>query len=353
MSLVHSPQPLLPRTNTPRVPKVHFKLPVLKKSAPTVSVTNANAARSNTSGILLASVAEVTSPSSVPFPSTPIPCPPPRKRAVSEHNYDAEEDVACLAENSGVTRRSVSHTEILRRRAKSCLAASFFHHNSHLGRKPPPPSEKPTVPEKTGKAAKSVKRPVARRESMSAGTPTGKTNRKARRFQADAHFLASMHSSIASHVRMRMNSGGPSDDCAEQDLLLAERIWQTLFDMGYKPVPLEAACAAAAPSPSNSQSSPPPAKDPAREAAERAARRTMAASSTPISLDRAHEDPLAPPGILTVPQLVAVLILRHHDRATTRPRSTGKNCVDETLGRSPLSASFVPPTEPYTVPSSG
>ncbi|KAI0333058.1 hypothetical protein GY45DRAFT_1217950, partial [Cubamyces sp. BRFM 1775] len=335
-----SQHPLFTRTNAPRLPKVHFKLPILKKSPPTVSVTNTNAARTNTSGILLSSsLPEVTPQSSIPFPSSPIPCPSPRKRALSEEgyvssDYDLEKGLPAAKETKTTTQpagRHVSHADIVRRRHKSCLSASYFHHNSHLARKTSASSEnteKPAIPAPSPAQVIPIHRPVARRESMSTGTSTGKDLRRARRLIADAQFLASMHSSIASQVRTHVGAPDTRDDLIAQDALLVERIWHTLVDMGYKPVPLEA-------SPTAPSASPP---DSAREAAERAARKTAAAvASTPISSDRVQDITLTPTGVLAVPQLVAVLTMRHRDRSTTRPRSAAKKRAEVPLSRSPLS----------------
>ena len=242
--------------------------------------------------------------------------------------------------------RHVSHADIVRRRHKSCLAASYFHHNSYLARKTSASSEnaeKPATPASTPAQALPIHRPVARRESMSAGTSTGKDLRRTRRLVADAQFLASMHSSIASQVRMRVTEADARDDLIAQDALLVERIWHTLVDMGYKPVPLESAPVAPSASPPNA----------AREAAERAARKTAAAvASTPISSGRVQDVTLAPSGVLAVPQLVAVLTMRHRDRSTTRPRSAAKKRAEVPLSRSPLSTTILP-SEPSVSPSSG
>ncbi|KAI8974196.1 hypothetical protein BD414DRAFT_183966 [Trametes punicea] len=364
MNLVHAPtptqHPLFTKTNTPRLPKIQFKLPIIgRKSAPTVSVTNTNVARTtHPSGILLSapSLPEVATPSSIPFPSSPIPCPSPRKRAASEDGYvfnDVDEKTPAAGEDLLEAQATpiasphhVSRSDILRRRHKSCLAASFFHHDAHLARKPPTPpakAERPVIPA----SEQATKRPVARRESMSAGTPTGKNIRKARRALADAQFLASVHSSIASHIRARMDGAWADDDYAAQDALLVERIWHALVDMGCKPVPLQGG--------TDSATSPSCSGDLAREAAERAARRTAAAACTPISVDRVQDIPLAPTGILAVPQLVAILTMRHRDRTTTRPRSAAKKRADEPLSRSPLSTTVIPPSasEPCPLLSSG
>ncbi|OJT08553.1 hypothetical protein TRAPUB_559 [Trametes pubescens] len=354
MSLVYAPTPTRPartplfaRTNTPRFPKVSFKLPVLKKSAPTVSVTNENVARTNASGTLSVPLAEIpaASPSSVPFPSSPIPCPSPRKRSTSENGfYSSGEEPQLLAfpgmdSTEPQTARAVSHTDILRNRSKSCLAASFFHRDANLARKAASSKDKAAAPEQP------VKRAATRRESMSAGTPTGKSTRKAKRALADAQLLASVHGTLASLVRTRMNAAGGHDECTAQDALLVERIWNNLVDMGYRPIPIETNSAAP-----SSTSSP----DPARDAAERAARRTMTASSTPISLDRAQAVSIMPTGELAVPQLVAVLTMRHRDRSTTRPRAAGKKRVDASPSRSPLSTtSFPVSTNEFVPPSSG
>ncbi|KAI0761492.1 hypothetical protein BD413DRAFT_617015 [Trametes elegans] len=280
MSLVCAHQPLFTKTNAPRLPNVHFKLPVLKKSAPTVSVTNTNAARSNTSGIVLSTVQAPAS--SVPFPSAPIPCPPPRKRSVSEDGYVMVEDDMQIEDETprvilNTSARQVSRTDIT----------------------PVTPDKPQALPEKE------AKRVTGRRESMSAGnsTPTGKTIRKTRRALADAQFLASLHSSIASHVRARMDVHGEVDDYTTQDALLVDRIWRTLVDMGYKPVPLDAGSEMSPPS----TLTPSPSIDVAREAAERAARRTMSVSTTHVPPDLVQGLPLAPMGTLPMPQLMTHL----------------------------------------------
>ena len=204
------------------------------------------------------------------------------------------------------------------------------------------------------------RRPAARRESISAGNPSGRTVRKARRVVADAQFLASMHSSIALRVRSSIENGTmtpsprSSDEYAAQDALLVERIWHTLVDMGYKPVPLDNASPAPAPSipapPSN------PSQDAAREAAERAARRTQALSAPPFSFERVQD--IASPahgGVLPGPQLVATLIMRHRERAATRPkrRALGDGPRPQPVSRSPLSKSAMssPPPPPTISPS--
>ncbi|KAH9857426.1 hypothetical protein C2E23DRAFT_273325 [Lenzites betulinus] len=339
MNLVHAPtparQPLCNRTNAPRFPKVYFKLPIFKKSAPTVSITNTNAARTNTSAIPTSTFSPlsevVVSPQSfVPFPSSPIPCPPPRQRSASEEGYCSNSELQDLAfpgeketEMQTATSRHGSHTDIHRRRSKSCLPASFLQRDAKQ-RKNRIASEKPAVPQRP------ATRVAARRESMSAGNPTRKAVRKAKRLVADAQFLASIHSTIASGVRARIHTDGGSDEYTAQDALLVDRIWRTLVDLGYQPVPIESSTAAPS-------SLPPISEDPVREAAERAARRTVAASSLPTPLDPAHDMPLIPSGELAVPQLVAILTMRHRDRSTTRPRSAAKSRADKSPARSPLS----------------
>ncbi len=393
MQLVHSPSsvshPFSPRANahTTRSLKVHFKLPVIKKASATVSVTNTNAARVDTNvsqpaGISFPAVScPAPSASCVPFPSSPIPC-PSRKRAISEDSYEqqdgertgdaGEDDVMDVDEpqSKGSAlpfHRRIAHIDILRRRSKSSvLASSYFHSDSHSHshsvRKTHHTSDQPVE----GPPAR--KRPAVRRESMSAGTPTPRIMRKTKRVLADAQFLASMHSSIAMQVRMRISNDDAEsgDECASQDAVLVERIWHALVDMGYKPVPLNdssppgiAPAPSSSPSPSDSTgpSSQPSttAMDPAREAAERAARRTMAvSSSTSFALDRVQDFPLTATGTLSVPQLVAVLTMRHRDRSTTRPRSASKvqrRAPGEDPGtpsRSPLSSS--PVINPMPVP---
>ncbi|KAJ2986243.1 hypothetical protein NUW54_g9850 [Trametes sanguinea] len=82
------------------------------------------------------------------------------------------------------------------------------------------------------------------------------------------------------------------------------------------------------------------AHDPAREAAERAARRTTAATSTPISADRVQDVPLTFTGVLNMPQLVATLTMRHRDRMSSRPRSAYKKRI------------AVPPPSPLSLATS-
>ncbi|CDO75027.1 hypothetical protein BN946_scf184640.g2 [Trametes cinnabarina] len=365
MNVVHvpsmTPHPLFSRTNTPRTPKVHFKLPT-KKGVPTVSLTNANAARTTDASDNLNSTPfapNAALQSSIPFPSSPIPCPTPRKRAASEEHHGPtdmafseieldSEDMNAKANAATPSARHISRTDIVRRRNKSCLAASFFHHDSYLARKAPPTLPTPSDKHATQSSEQAVKRSVARRDSMSAGTPSSKNIRKARRLLADAHFLASVHVSIASHIHARpktYDAGSRDPDYAAQDTMLVERIWHTLIDMGYKPVPL-------AKDPSSPAAT--DACDPAREAAERAARRTTASTSTPISADRVQEVALEPTGVLSMPQLVAILTMRHRDRTTTRPRSASKKRLATPPSPSPLSMTVSSTAADLSVlPSSG
>ncbi|KAI0738071.1 hypothetical protein C8Q80DRAFT_1080879, partial [Daedaleopsis nitida] len=357
-----SSRPLSVKTkaNPARPLKVHFKLPVTK-AFPTVSVTNANAACVHTVHSPADFPVSVSSPSTIPFPSSPIPC-PSRKRAISEDAYDSQDD-----HDTGMDQpmdvdepepeprgnvlpfhRRISHIDILRRRSRSCLATSFFHSDVHSSRKPHHAHahvpDRPAPPlHSHSHEGPAKKKPAIRRESMSAGTPpSSRTARKAKRVLADAQFLASMHCSIAQQVRSRMNDGKATgvDECAAQDAVLVERIWRTLLDMGYKPVPIDDSN----PAPGTPAPSPPPLSpnsNPAREAAERAARRTLAVSSTPLV---AQDLPQGPAETLSVPQLVAVLTMRHRDRSTTRPRSASKKRIgDERPSRSPLSAVVLPP----------
>ncbi|KAI1785608.1 hypothetical protein LXA43DRAFT_899338 [Ganoderma leucocontextum] len=395
-----SPKPFSSRTNalTTRSLKVHFKLPVIRKASPTVSVTNTNAARASTALSTsseakpsLPVLQEVLSPTanSIAFPSSPIPC-PSRKRAHSDDSYDsrdgADEPVHVAAVetpqrtqgNTTPFHRRISHIDILRRRSKSCLAASYFHSDSTLPRAEPVPQAPQPFPTEDVEMPDSLpeppakRRPATRRESMIAGNPLGRTVRKARRVVADAQFLASMHSSIALRVRTSIeNDGTPTprspDEYAAQDALLVERIWHTLVDMGYKPVPLDNVSpplplappivVSASPVPTQgapSPSPPNPTRDAAREAAERAARRTQAVSSAPFNFERVQDIASSPQGgILPGPQLVATLIMRHRER-TTRPkrRALGDGPRPQPVSRSPLSksATSLPPS-PTASPS--
>ncbi|EJF58012.1 hypothetical protein DICSQDRAFT_139839 [Dichomitus squalens LYAD-421 SS1] len=393
-SAAPSSKPLSSKANTrtTRPLKVHFKLPVIQKASPTVSVTNANAARASTalsansetqSSAPVLSEARSAPTNSVAFPSSPIPC-PSRKRAHSDDGYDSSsgEDEAATVEARPRTKdnalpfhRRISHIDILRRRSKSCLASSYFHSDSASPRdKPLPqilqafPSEDVDMADQSTPQPPMKRRPVARRESMSAGNPSGRTVRKARRVVADAQFLASMHSSIALRVRTRTENNttvtrGP-DEYAAQDALLVERIWHTLIDMGYKPVPLEDASPISSSVPTSTfvaaeptqHSLPPIARDAAREVAERAARRTQAVLSPSFTFDRAQDiAPSSGNGVLPVPQLIATLIMRHRERAATRPkrRALGDGPRPQPVSRSPLSrsATSLPPSAVSLVPT--
>ncbi|KAI0718561.1 hypothetical protein C8T65DRAFT_80204 [Cerioporus squamosus] len=239
--------------------------------------------------------------------------------------------------------RRISQIDIFRRRSKSCLATSYFHRDSQQSRRSYHGPDKP-VPPPHGPEQPARKRPAVRRESMSAGNPLPKTVRKTKRVVADAAFLASLHSSIALQVRTRLDNGVASqgDEYATQDALLVERVWHALVDLGYKPVPLDA------PSPVSPDPTPATSLDPAREAAERAARRTKAVSSGPYVFG---PQDLPPPssGPVPVPQLVASLIMRHRDRTSVRPRSASKKRAgnQQPTSRSPLSQ-FATPLHPMT-----
>ncbi|TFK80503.1 hypothetical protein K466DRAFT_375645 [Polyporus arcularius HHB13444] len=343
LAVAPAQHPFSSKTNllTTRSLKVHFKLPVIKKAAPTVSVTNTTAACVPTA---LQPVTDL-SPSCVPFPSSPTPC-PSRKRAISEDGYvlrdgseegeDQPMDVDEPSETQGSTaalHHRISHNDVFRRRSKSCVHRDSQHsRRSHHG------PDKPVLPPH-GPDQPARKRPAVRRESMSAGNPLPKTVRKAKRVVADAQFLASLHSSIALQVRTRID-GGEGDECATQDALLVERIWHALIDLGYKPVPLDE------PSPLSVASTQPTTAtslDPVREAADRAARRTKAVSCGPFTFGP-QDLPPASSGPVPVQQLVASLILRHRDRTAARPRSASKTRAGgkHLASRSPLSQSATP-----------
>lgn len=315
---------------------------------PPLPLDTANVARTNTSSPLsVIPLAEVptASPSSVPFPSSPIPCPSPRKRSTSENGFYSSEEPQLLAfpgkdSMEPHTARAVSYTDIIRNRSKSCLAASFFHRDANLARKTPPPTGKAVAPEQPAKRA------ATRRESMSAGTPTGKSTRKAKRALADAQLLASVHGpGPGAHERRRCPRRMHGAGCAPRRADLEHSSRHGVPPNSYRdklcdatfllfPSRLTRPCARA-------------------EAAERAARRTMTASSTPISLDRAQAVSIMPTGELAVPQLVAVLSMRHRDRSTTRPRlAPGKKRADTSPSRSPLSTTSFPISLDNSVPPS-
>ncbi|KAH9923700.1 uncharacterized protein BXZ73DRAFT_103746 [Epithele typhae] len=395
MQLVQSPSPipmphrLSSRTNAPstRSLKVHFKLPVIKKASPTVSITNANAAARL--GVLSV-CADVPQPAAISFPSAPVPIPASsRKRALSDFGHGAPNVVGARAgygdDGENTTKanalpfhRRISHIDIIRRRSNSCVPGSIFPTDAQLPQEqlhavafPSTPSSTPTSSSKSSTPslppfAGSRKRPAGRRESMSAGTPPP-PSRKARRVVADAAFLAAMHSSIALHIRARLSrlaesisaaAGSDDDVLSAQDAVLVDRIWHNLVDMGYRPPPPPSPTAPASTEESahhaieQSQATT-TAADRARAAAERAARRTLEAQAS-----RPAQDLPLQPAVLPVPQLVATLIMRHRDRAAVRPRSSSssrKRAVEEDLltppsprrRRSPLSTTFLPSNSPF------
>ncbi|KII89522.1 hypothetical protein PLICRDRAFT_41149 [Plicaturopsis crispa FD-325 SS-3] len=288
-----------------RLPYPRFSLSRPRKASPTLALSHANAnATCITTNIHSEPTTPISSNSStvatlpmplpvrprtrtndIPFPSSaPIACPP--STAFPTSDDDDAMDVCELPTQHPESPPSSPHPP--RRRASSSL---------------------PTQHRPASKRARKTR-------SASASSYRGK------RRAADLQFLATVHRSLLWRLRddggYRMDSGARMDmdtghaDGAEegkgegkgstltaQDRILVKRIWHSLVEQGCRPVLLDAT-----PVPSPAPTRPPSPTTP---------------TPTP-ELPRASTSSAPDAPVMSMPQLVAALILRHHDAAPVRRR---------------------------------
>jgi len=369
--------PSRPRADYRKKKQPHLTVITSTKAEPTVSITNTNAI--STGGTcLLPSPTELSNIQSyIPFPSS---------TSIPRHSHGQSG-----SDENELPRR----TGIQRRRASACLSSPchnlekpIVHTRSHsasspvvfvlnldtlIPAAPPTPVSKPKLP---------VKRPYV-------PSPKAiKRARKSRKQNIDLHFIATMHRSIAMCLR---NDSRPRSTIVEQEHLLVERLWRNLLGQGCKPIlqldanpsistpnglsceavrlnPVEMQIEASPiplrsglPSPPPSPTSCTPKSAMHRSPEARSASQIELASPIPVlpcspTFAAPTALPLSPPPtpsltsegplpeILTMPQLVASLILRHNDRKAGRPRSapkSGDTSKKKVAKPSPLSMTYI------------
>ncbi|EPQ50661.1 hypothetical protein GLOTRDRAFT_133771 [Gloeophyllum trabeum ATCC 11539] len=287
-------------------------------------------------------------PSSIPFPSAPIPVPtrtpdheyPPKRTPFAPYTLDDLENAASNDQLYGnVNEKSVSfdsspwHVQLHRRRSQSCLVQTFFHDENN---QPDPPRR----PWRTRKdAARTRATSHSARAPMFIPTPepqpvvivkSPKERKASKKAQADMRFLAAVYRSLKWFIDYReledalaedSESTAQGGEMTEQDRIFLCRLYENLVHQGCQPILLNVSCPSnptplCSPDSSRSSVSPQAVDIPA----------SPVLSEAPLS---------APPEVLTPPQVVASLILRHRDRSTVRPRSSSPT-TRATKGSSPL-----------------
>jgi len=226
----------------------------------------------------------------IPFPSAPIPC---AARPIESGVGDVQQSGGGVAMEVDVAPQPVSRN--VRKRTKSGTSSDAGDDDDadlhpSMRRLPKRAMLRRANPRTADGAG--------RRTSVSAGSglPLPRRARNTKKPGPDARFMAMVHRSIAWHVR---TANDAADACVAQDVALTKRLWRHLIDQGMQPTLLD-------------------------ETREDSSMDTSCDS--PASLRHLPPPPgLAPSNMLTMPQLVAVLTLRHRDRCASRARATPKD----------------------------
>ncbi|KAL6308524.1 hypothetical protein BKA93DRAFT_822266 [Sparassis latifolia] len=312
--------------NNARAPR----LQVFSKASPTVSISNTNASCATTACLSPSPVSDMPT-NFIPFPSSPIPCPTGRNDVSQKDThpilrdfYEEELSAAALdAYNDGGASQTVVRN--VRKRAKSSLSWSEPSHNSLLQRGENNLYADPglLIPRRSARRMGQRKLESrsadggGRKLSILAGGPPQRRARKERRSVSDAQFLAIVHQSIA--WRARNIQANLQDAFAAEDIALAKRLWLDLIAQGCQPVD-QLPCGRRANEVHDASSAPPP---------------TTCVPSAPLATR------MPPPYTLTMPQLVAVLTLRHRDRSASRSRSKDEKVELALPARPPSSLSRI------------
>ncbi|KZT18913.1 hypothetical protein NEOLEDRAFT_1183876 [Neolentinus lepideus HHB14362 ss-1] len=296
-----------------------------RKASPTVSLVNTSASCSTTSGSPLSAIAMPgivfqAPKSSVPFPSAPIPLPYANRTSSQVHHSSTKrkpfppytlDDLNDLESDDKPITVSPSansppwHIQLhRRRRAQSCLVQTYFHdQNKEV--------ISPRLPLRT---RKDRPRDRAMSDSIPPGISTPKPvirqpkARKANRKHAEMYFLAAVYRSIKWFVEYRGHEprrlAPRADVMNEQDKLFLVRLHDNLLLQGCQPTLLNVC---PSPEPSFLYSS---------------SQLSLSDLDPPSSPMLGAAPPASSPEVLTPPQVVASLILRHRDRAAVRPRSS-------------------------------
>jgi hypothetical protein len=327
--------------NTPSRRRFSFS----RKAAPVVSITTASATSTGQ---------ENHSPTScIPFPSTPLPTPAQTCRDAIYFPFQIDP----LSTPDPTERTPSTHTH---RRQRSNSGLISIHQ-----RNPRPLAPLNSESRATGGCIDLGKSTAALsitssgvvskvdsdhlRKTLSAArqkrlqqldrkrNPSMVTKKQSKKATADAKFLLTLHHSITWHIETKSDEKGQSiflgiqnvrrlgnprplgsHELDAQDGLLAQRILQHLAQRGQISPPALSSDV----HPSGTMMYPVPAPFPTPDAS----------APSPYLTSPA---PVPGPGIMTMPQIVAALHMKHRDRATRSPRPT--NPVTRKARRSPLS----------------
>ncbi|KAI0344941.1 hypothetical protein BDW22DRAFT_1353761 [Trametopsis cervina] len=339
--------PLAVSTNIPR----QAKLPLItsNKAAPTVQVSfsNANAQRD------LAPTSSI-SHNCIPFPSQPIQC-ARISPAHTEQNFERI-DTWSVVDSSIDTRGDDS--DVFYVASKSPFGSSFAHRNTLLAdicsrahaACTPIDVDEPiatTGPRKRKMAVKRVKVP-----SLSPkGAKRPKRSKSVKKHTADVQFTAILHRSILAHLRNIAFSSPPtptrrgvapydSSSLQRQDQLLVERLWKSLLDQGFSPLPLSLLA--------DDVHIFGISHDRVDHVFQTEPIVLGFSTDSPMDVDSDRSQALSAPSpapapscgdaeVFGLPHLVASLTLRYRDRSSTRSRSHKGPFVIHRPARSPLS----------------
>ncbi|KAH7905696.1 hypothetical protein BJ138DRAFT_1164311 [Hygrophoropsis aurantiaca] len=334
--------PLSDSTNVPRRidtnchPTKHHN-PLLslsrpRKAPPTVSISSANATCPPPAQPLPPSPSDLPdvqthSQSVIPFPSSPVECP----MSSDIDMRDGTSDEICLLSLSCDIPRPVcdslapwsAQTRLRKRRSLAC-------------------APQPRHPQSTGKES-------------SGDTVSRKRPRKSRQQVADLQFMATVHRSLITCIRSgdgrisgcsveEVGDSFTGEEVRAQDMLLASRLWQHLLDQGCTPVSLEDVPVASSDlRPTTSSDSLSPAEMYVDHAETPQSPLDSTPPRTPIESRRSSPPPPSPTlrhaDVLSIPQLVAIMVLQHNDRSTihTRPGWRSRRQKVEVQTTSPTS----------------
>ncbi|THH29021.1 hypothetical protein EUX98_g5168 [Antrodiella citrinella] len=298
--------------------------PASKKATATVSLSNASAVGTATPCLFPTDAPQNLIPFPSCTPATAVPCITPPELDLDLLSFvvierDGEEG---MEKQSMLRAATAWRIDLRRRRSKSCLVPASFicgapsQNDFSLHLDVPGPRRSQSVTESRPRVVK--KKPVS---------SSPKATRKAKKLTADVHFVAMMHKSIVCWTKDGHSEPPPKEplsDILQQDGLLVQRLWRGLLAQGLKPIPFESDNKIV---PEPVPSSPPPPYTLSSEVDLTQTAQPLPRLSIPQTVVKASRPTSSPvrsepvPDVLTMPQLIATLILRHNDRRSARPRS--------------------------------
>ncbi|KAH8100396.1 hypothetical protein BXZ70DRAFT_939352 [Cristinia sonorae] len=305
----------------------HLSLPLTKKGSPTVSLSSTNVIGTAT----LSTISPTSSSRNnlIPFPScttSSFPCDTPPELDIDLMSFvvvgtdggEGKENIASLQASTAW------RIDLRRRRSQSCLVPSSFvcpapsRDDFPLNIDVPNPRMEPSRRVHTVSEPRAIKRKPVPPKPLSV-----KRAKKNRKQAADFQFVAMMHRSII----QSMSVSGSESQVSSQDILLAERLWLALRAQECNPVPHS--CSEETP-PESTKSSPRHDSFSSEQEAAQSVHHPPLQLTIPEPFPSAHHPTSSPTDtppvadFLTMPQLVATLILRNNERCGTRSRAAAR-----------------------------